>query len=272
MFTQTQYQFQIPIVNSSIVPLANPYIYPPTHQYNVQPPHLHHHHHQSNIYTFKNYNNNSVNTIGNNVNKKTPQPFKYHQNNYTKVHYQNQQPNQQHYIKKSFTGNQRPNNGSGSVKVIRIQSESFIHLQQKKKSVDEPAFYAQSDKDFPNLMKEYIGLETNDSLTPVNNNSNISKSNSNSNNSNNSASTSVYPVLKEYLKDFSVHTEERLKLSNDNIKTSWQERAEILFSICLKLPVDFDIKIHKNKLIHFLTTSKSEKELESIISNYLSIC
>eukprot|EP01132_Coremiostelium_polycephalum_P000854 gene854-1064_t len=147
-------------------------------------------------------------------------------------------------------GHNRKRSISDTTSITSSYSKSLANHYHDK----EPAFYKPIDREMPELMKEYLGSEL-----VVDTNSNHKPS--------------IYPILKEYLKDFFIHYEEKAKLVDyPNQKTRWQELAERLFAFTLKLQ-EFDIAIHKPDLLQLLQRAKmyNETELETIINNYLSI-
>ncbi|KAF2077699.1 hypothetical protein CYY_001016 [Polysphondylium violaceum] len=154
----------------------------------------------------------------------------------------------------NINNNKKKFNNNNSNRKRSVSDSTSIISPVKAKSLEtEPAFYKAVDRAMPELMKEYLG-------------SNCVFSESNNN------QPTIYTVLKEYLKDFSVHREEKSKLEYRDQKTRWQEMAEKLFTFTLKLS-EFDITVHKPKLLELLNRAKKfhEIELEGIINNYLSI-
>ncbi|EFA86616.1 hypothetical protein PPL_00417 [Heterostelium album PN500] len=119
-----------------------------------------------------------------------------------------------------------------------------------------PRFFTDLDKEMPELMKKYLGCD--DAAYE-----------------NRHQKSSIYPTLKEYLKDFSLHNEERKKQIDKSQKTRWQEIAEKLFTISWQEfrenGFDSNKSSHRTELLKMRdkAISTGEKEMEQIISNYL---
>ncbi|GAM20995.1 hypothetical protein SAMD00019534_041700, partial [Acytostelium subglobosum LB1] len=138
----------------------------------------------------------------------------------------------------------------------------YSHNNNGHADETEPAFFTELEKELPKLMEKYLG--ENDSVFSENRNQR----------------SAIYPILKEYLKDFNYHTEERRRHPDSTQKTRWQEIAEKLFSITLWSWNEYRDNVFdpsKPQHIEELTKlreksrQREEKELEDIITNYLSI-
>ncbi|EGG25215.1 hypothetical protein DFA_03463 [Cavenderia fasciculata] len=195
------------------------------------------------------------------------------------VYYPYHQPPPPHYLHSHANGTSHYGNGNGNnnngnsnsynnKKMHRKRSVSdsaTVKMTPKRESAttasssvardNQPAFYKDIDREMPILMKQYLAFVDSDAddNPPVQNPKHM-----------------VFPVFKDYLKDFNIHLDEKKKIS-DNQKTRWQEMAEKLFTIILELQDTFHPIKHRARLLQLQQKAKqsNEKEIDMIINNYL---